>query len=126
MAERYAPTPLLLIVIWAGLLITFMVVQPSPRSLLFWLLAASALFCGGSYMLLSHRESRRTQQTTRTWLRRVRELVDVHDYVDDGHLPEYLDDDERRKVIEALEGMPVGSRSHRDAIRLVSPELLDE
>jgi hypothetical protein len=118
--------PLLFVTIWAAILITFMVARPSPYSSLFWLLVASATLFGGLYMLLSHRESRRTQRATLTWLRQIDELVDVHDFADDGHLPEYLDEVERRRVIEELERMPAGSRSLRRAITIVSPELVDD
>ena len=75
-------------------------------------------------MILSHRDSRRTRLETLAWLRKVNQLVDVHDFADDGHLPEYLDDSERRRVIEELERMPAGSRSLRRAIGIVSPELV--
>ena len=108
---------------WACLLIIFMVVRPSPRSISFWLLLGFALLFGGVYMFLSARESRRTESEALAWLRKVEKLVDVHDYEDDGHLYEYLDDSERRRVIEELERMPAGSRSLRSAIGIVSPEL---
>jgi hypothetical protein len=117
---------LLLIVLWAGLLVTFLVMRPAPHSALFWSLVGSALLFGGLYMVLSLRESRRTQSATLASLQRVDELVDVRDYRDDGHLPEYLDDAERRRVIEALERMPAGARSLRRAIGMVSPDLLDD
>jgi len=125
MSRRYSSTPLLLITVWAALLVTFMVVRPSPYSLPFWLLVGSATLVGGHYMLLSHRESSQTERATLLWLRQINELVDVRDYADDGHLPEYLDDEERRRVIEELERMPPGSRSLRRALSAVSPELVD-
>jgi hypothetical protein len=118
--------PLLLITLWACLLVTFMVVRPSPYSPVFWLLVGSATIFGGFYMLLSHRESRRMQHATVSWLQQVHKLIDIDDYADDGHLPEYLDEAERRRVIEELERMPAGSRSLRRAIRIVCPELLDD
>ena len=116
--------PLLLVALWAGLLITFLVVRPSPGSTRFWLLTGSTIVCGGLYMLASHRENRRTQRATLTWLARISELVDVRDFIDDGHLAEYLDAAEQRRVIEELERMPGGSRSLRRAIELVAPDLL--
>ena len=116
-------TQLVLIATWAGLLIIFMVVRPAPYSLTFWLLLGSAVLSGGLYMLLSGRESRSTQREALAWLRKVNELVDVHDYENDGHLEEYLDDSERRRVIEELERMPAGSRSLREALSIVSPDL---
>jgi hypothetical protein len=118
--------PLLLITLWACLLVTFMVVRPSPYSPVFWLLVGSATIVGGLYMLLSHRESRRIQHATVSWRQQVHKLVDTDDYADDGHLPEYLDEAERRRVIEELERMPAGSRSLRRAIRIVCPELIDD
>jgi hypothetical protein len=121
-----ASTPLLLIGLWAGLLITFMVLRPSPHSGLFWLLAVTALVPGGAYMLLSHLESRRNQREVTAWIRQINGLVDVHDFEDDGHLPEYLDESERRRVVEELERMPPGARSLRRALGIVSPALIRE
>jgi len=80
---------------------------------------------GVRYMQLSSRESSQTQRETQAWLLEVSALVDVHDYRDDDHLPEYLDQAERRRVIAELRRMPAGSRSLRDALAIVSPELLD-
>ena len=74
-------------------------------------------------MVLSTRDSRRNQRETMLWNRNVRTLVDIHDHEDDGHLYEYLDAAERRKIIEELERMPAGSRSLRRALSIVSPEL---
>jgi hypothetical protein len=38
---------------------------------------------------------------TLTWLQQVNEFVDVRDFQNDGHLPEYLDESERRRVVDA-------------------------
>ena len=119
-------TPLTLIVVWAGLLIVFMAMRPSPYSLSFWLLVGSAMLSGGWYSLTSHLESTRVKRATLAWLQQVNELVDVRDFQDDGHLSEYLDESERRRVVEELERMPRGSRSLRRALGIVSPELVDD
>jgi hypothetical protein len=103
-----------------------MVMRPSPYSLSFWLLAGSAMLSGGLYSLTSHMESKRVKRATLAWLQQVNELVDVRDFQDDGHLPEYLDESERRRVVEELERMPRGSRSLRRALGIVSPELVDD
>jgi hypothetical protein len=118
-------TSVALILIWAGLLI-FMVMRPSSYSLSFWLLVGSAMLSGGLYSLTSHMESKRVKRATLAWLQQVNELVDVRDFQDDGHLPEYLDESERRRVVEELERMPRGSRSLRRALGIVSPELVDD
>lgn len=115
---------LLLVALWAGLLITLMILRPAPSSFLFWALIGSAMAVGGVYMSLSRREGRDTEKEVTAWNRTVHELVDVHDFEDDGHLAEYFDDLERRTLIEELERMPAGSRSLRRAIESVSPELL--
>jgi hypothetical protein len=93
-------TPVALIVIWAGLLIVFVVMRPRPYSLSFWLLVGSAMLSGGLYSLTSHMESKRVKRATLAWLQQVNELVDVRDFQNDGHLPEYLDESERRRVVE--------------------------
>ena len=77
-------------------------------------------------MLLSHRESRQVQRATVGWLQQLNNLVDIRDYADDGHLAEYLDEAEQRRVIEELERMPAGSRSLRRALSIVSPDLVDD
>lgn len=115
---------MLLISMWAALLIVFMVARPAPYSPLFWLLFGAAMLCGGLYMRASHRESRQTQRATSDWLKQVHALVDVDDFADDGHLPEFLNADERRRIVEELERMPVGSRSLRRALDMVSPDIL--
>ena len=125
MSSRYSGTPLILVAAWAGLLIIFMVVRPSPTSPLSWVLIGSAMFVGVLYMQLSSHEGRQTERATVAWLHQLYELVDVHDYRDDGHLAESLDERERRRIIAELRRMPAGSRSLRDALSIVSPELLD-
>ena len=102
-----------------------MVARPSPSSPLSWLLIASAMLVGVLYMQRSNSESVRTQRAALAWLEAVHQLVDVHDYRDDGHLPEYLDAAERQRVIAELQRMPAGSRSLRRALEIVSPELLN-
>ena len=126
MSSRYSGTSLLLIAIWASLLIIFMVVRPSPTSPLSWALIGSAMFVGVLYMQRSSQESRQTELATLAWLQQVYELVDVHDYRDDGHLAESLDETERGRVIAELRRMPSGSRSLRRALAIVSPELLTD
>ena len=115
---------MLLISVWAALLIVLMVARPAPDSPLFWIMVGTAMLCGGLYMRASSRDSRRTQRATTDWLQQVHSVVDVDDFEDDGHLPEFLDADERRRVIEELERMPAGSRSLRRALEIVSPEIV--
>jgi hypothetical protein len=117
---------MLLISMWAALLIVFMVARPAPDSPLFWLLFGSAMLCGALYMRASHRDSRQTQRAIGDWLKHVHALVDVDDVVDDGHLPEFLNAEERRRIVEELERMPAGSRSLRRALEMVSPDILDD
>ena len=126
MSPRYSGTSLLLVAVWAALLIIFMVVRPSPTSPLSWVLIGSAMFVGVLYMQRSSQESRQSEHATLAWLQQVHELVDVVDYRHDGHLPEYLDEVERRRVLEELRRMPSGSRSLRRALEIVSPELLTD
>lgn len=126
MSPRYSGTQLLLIGAWASLLIIFMVMRPSPASPVSWVLIGSAMSVGVLYMHLSSQDSRQTERATLAWLQQVYDLVDVHDYQDDGHLPEYLDEAERRRVLDELRRMPSGSRSLRRALAIVSPELLTD
>jgi hypothetical protein len=114
-----------LIGLWAALLVAFMGIRPAPSSFLFWMMIGSAMAVGGVYMFLSHRENAEVERSVSAWNRSVRHLVDVHDFDDDGHLAEYLDESQRRVVIELLEQMPPGSRSLRTAVAAAAPELVD-
>jgi hypothetical protein len=125
MARRF-DAPLASVVIWAGLLIAFIAVRPVPYSLPFWLLAAAVAAAGGAHMFLSHRESRQSEVEISAWTRKLEQLVDVRDFDDDGHLPEYFDESERCRILAELERMPRGARSLRRAIGRVSPDLVKD
>jgi hypothetical protein len=126
MSTRYSGTSLILIAVWASLLIIFMVVRPSPTSPVSWALIGLAMYVGVLYMQRSSQESRQIEHATLAWLQQVHELVDVHDYRDDGHLSEYLDEAERQWVLLELRRMPSGSRSLRRALEIVSPDLVND
>ena len=124
MAVVRIDTSLVLIAIWAVLLVIFLVLDLPPRSVTFWTVIGAAILIGVMYMVLTHRDTRRSQRETAEWGRRLNELVDINDFDDDGHLAEFLDNSERQRVIEALEQMPKGSRSLRQALHSVSPDLV--
>ena len=77
-------------------------------------------------MIVETLDSKRTQRQVAAWYVRLTALVDVPDYVDDGHLHEWLEPDEQERVIQELERMPPGSRSLKQALARVSPELIDK
>jgi hypothetical protein len=124
--RKVSKLPLLLVAAWAALLVAFMVVRPRPREGKFWLMIGAALAFGVSYMFVEALDSRRTQREVAIWYDRLKAVVDVRDYVDDGHLHEWLEADERERLIQELQRMPAGSRSLKRALAIVSPELLDE
>ena len=96
----------------------------APRSWPAWsrgLLWAPAFVAGIAYMWLERAENRRTRDDAATWLAKYNALTDAHDVPDDGHLYEYLDPDEWRRVFALVEQMPPGTRSLRRAIKEVDP-----
>ena len=126
MRRKASRLPLLLVAAWAALLVAFMVARPRPREAKFWLLIGAALAFGVSYMVVEALDSKRAQREVAAWYGRLQAVVDVRDYVDDGHLHEWLEPDERERLIQELQRMPPGSRSLKRALEIVSPELLDE
>ena len=124
--RKASKLPLFLVAAWAILLVAFMVVRPRPREATFWFLIGAAGAFGVGYMIVETLDSRRTQRQVASWYHRLTALVDVPDYVDDGHLHEWLEPDEQERVIQELEHMPPGSRSLKRALARVSPELIDK
>ena len=92
-----------------------------------WLsLLAIVLVVGwGVHRLISYRAEKRATSELVDWQRRLDAIVDVRDFADDGHLSEWFDKDERERLIQELERMPRGSRSLRQAIKAVNPEMVD-
>jgi hypothetical protein len=126
MRTKASRLPLVLVAAWAVLLVSFMVLRPRPHEARFWILVGAAIVVGVSYMLLEHLDSRRTEKDAAAWYARLMAAADVQDYVDDGHLHEWLDADERERLIQELQRMPPGARSLKRALGIVSPELIDE
>jgi hypothetical protein len=114
------------IVLWAVLLITFMVLRPRPGSLAFWLLIVPAFVAGGFYMLQSYSEKQQSQRQWSAWEARLRVLVDVNDVDDDGHLYEWFEPAEWEKIFSELENMPKGSRRLSQAIGSVDSDFFRE
>lgn len=80
---------------------------------------------GAVYTWLNHTESRREKVVTQEWKRRYDALVEHHDMPDDGHLYEWFDSAQWSRIFEALEGMPLGQRSLRRAIKVVDSSFLE-
>ena len=79
----------------------------------------------GVQRFVSYRTEKRETLELADWQRRLDAVVDVRDFDDDGHLYEYFETDERERLIQELERMPRGSRSLRQAIKIVNPEIID-
>jgi hypothetical protein len=126
MRRKASQLPLLLLAIWAILLVVLMFLRPRPRDGEFWVLIGAAVMAGVGYMVLEYLSSRRTQKEVTTWYARLSAAVDVRDYVDDGHLHEWLEPPERERLIQELQRMQPGSRSLKKALEIVSPELIDK
>ena len=111
-------------VLWALLLLLFVVVRPRPWSPLFLALFGLAMALGIWLMWRSHREAVASKRAFATWQARIQSLAPAMDVDDDGHLYESLDPPQWEAVFSELERVPRGSRSLRQAMGVVAPEAL--
>lgn len=111
-------------VLWALLLLVFVVVRPRPWSPLFLSLFGLTMALGIGLMWRSHLESVASKRAFATWQARMQSLAPVMDVDDDGHLYEWLDPPQWEAVFSELERVPRGSRSLRQAMGVVAPESL--
>jgi hypothetical protein len=111
-------------VLWALLLLSFVVVRPRPWSPLFLSLFGLAMALGIWLMWRSQMESVASKRAFTTWQARMQSLAPAMDVDDDGHLYEWLDPPQWEAVFSELERVPRGSRSLRQAIGVVAPEAL--
>jgi hypothetical protein len=111
-------------VLWALLLVVFVVVRPRPWSVLFLLLFGLAMVLGMWLMWRSHLESVASRRAFAAWQARIKALAPAMDVDDDGHLYEWLDPPQWEAVFSALERVPRDARSLREAIGVVAPEVL--
>src|SRR5207249_4869557 len=112
------------LIVWALLIICFLVLHPNPRSFLFWFLLIPGIVFGLSYMRTSHREDKSLEKDFVEWQKSLKVLVDTWDFHDDGHLYDSLDKEERDRIVKELKEMTPGKRSLRKAIGIVCPDLI--
>jgi hypothetical protein len=117
-------SPLALLLVWLALILSLLVVRPQPFGLAFWSLTAAVVLVGFAQMRRSRLEAVAEQDAFAHWSNRLSALGAVRDVEDDGHLYEWLDPPHWQDVFAALERMPAGSRSLRQAIRATHPEVL--
>jgi hypothetical protein len=111
-------------VLWALVLLVFVVVRPRLWSPLFVSLLGLTMTLGVGLMWRSHLESVASKRAFATWQARIRSLAPAMDVDDDGHLYEWLDPPQWQEVFAALEAMPADARSLRAAILATHPEAL--
>ncbi len=111
-------------VLWAAVLVVFVVVRPRPWSPLFLSLCGLAMVLGIGLMWRGHLESVASRRAFATWQARMQSLAPSMDVDDDGHLYEWLDPPQWEAVFSELERVPSGSRSLRQAMGVVAPESL--
>ena len=87
------------------------------------LLGACAI---AAIMVVSYLDSRRKQQEAARWYRQLDAVVDINDFQDKDCLYEYLNPNERLRVIRVLQQMPQGSRSLHKAVQKICPVLIDD
>lgn len=110
--------------LWAVLVIAFMLLKPPVFGFAFWVFVALVVVVGGAQMLRSRSESRADRADFVQWSDRLTALGVELDVPDDGHLFEWLGPSQWQQVFASLEEMPAGSRSLRQAILANHPEVL--
>jgi hypothetical protein len=108
---------------WAAVLVIALVARPAPGSPSFILLFGAAVVLGALLMLRSYLESREARRAFEMWQMRLSKLVPTIDVDDDGHLYERLDPSQWEAVFAMLEQTPQDSRSLRQAMEAVAPEI---
>ncbi len=106
--------------------IRFLIIRPRPDSILFWVIVGAGTACLLANAAIDRKAANRDIEKYRAWQSRFRELVDIDDLEDDGHLNEWFTDLEWEAIFEKLESMPKGSRSIRMAIEAVKPGIRNE
>src|ERR1043166_6787598 len=97
-------------VIWWGM-VTYAVVRQLQSSRSWWLTSV-VVVCAVAWAVHAFYKRRREQTEIAAldeWYRRLKAVVDVHDFDDDGHLHEYFEPADRELLIQELERMPRGS-----------------
>ena len=107
--------------LWALLLLVFVIVRPRPWSPLFLWLLGLAMALGLWLMWRSHLEAVASRRAFAAWQARIQSLAPTIDVDDDGHLYEWLDPPQWEAVFSELERVPRGSRSLRRAMDVVVP-----
>ena len=93
---------------------------------LFDLLCIGAFMVIGVNALIDIRRQKHKTKSEAEWYRSLDAIVDIKDCKDADCLYGYLEPDERKRLMQALERMPRGSRSLQKAVKIVSPELIDD
>jgi len=121
--RRLLRSPLAHNLSWAAVLVIALFTRPAPGSPTFILLFGAAIVLGASLMLRSRLESREAKRAFEMWQARLSKLVPTIDVDDDGHLYEWLDPPQWEAVFAMLEQTPRESRSLRQAMEAVEPEI---
>jgi hypothetical protein len=108
---------------WVAVVMALLVARPTPGSPSFVLLVGVALVLGAAMTLRTHLENRADKRAFELWQARLRTLAPVMDVDDDGHLHEWLDPPQWEAVFAALEQTPRESRSLREAMEAVEPDI---
>ena len=121
--KRVLRSPLVHYLTWLAVVVIALVARPAPGSPSFVVLVGAVLVLGGWLTLRTHRENRAATGAFEVWQGRLTTLVPVIDVDDDGHLYEWLDPLQWEAVFSFLEQVPRESRSLREAMETVEPEI---
>ena len=123
MLRRFRTSPLLWL-IWSVLLLAYVTLLPPPSSFTFWAFATAGVAATIAQMVHSYRKATWEQETIFEWNERLVALGAIFDLNDRQDVFEVLDAQQWEDVLVALEKMPSGSRSLRQAILHTHPSAL--
>ena len=83
------------------------------------------MYCFFDFLARSRKQRQHIKAETQ-WYRDLDAAVDITDYEDQDCLYDYLEPDERKRLVHELQRMPKGSRSLHKAAQIVNPELIDD
>ncbi len=114
-------------IVWAAILLAFVVLQPSTSSPVFWALAVAAVAATVAQMAFAYRRATVEQETVDGLSERLSSLGAILDLAEgnDADVLEALDAQQWEDVFLALSKMPRGFRSLRKAILQTHPQALE-
>jgi len=109
--------------VWVALLVAFIVLRPTVFSLVFWILAIGVAAATLAQMIDAYKAATLEQETIDALRNRLFALGAIVDVEDEDDVFEWLNAQQWEDVFSALQKMPAGSRSLRQAVLTTHPRL---